>query len=47
MPLVFLHHLLNVSVQLADKRGFKHTKNYAVEKMQLIKQRFLKFATDI
>jgi hypothetical protein len=23
MPLVILHHLLNVSVQLADKRGYK------------------------
>jgi hypothetical protein len=23
MPLVILHHLLNVSVQLANKRGFK------------------------
>jgi hypothetical protein len=27
MPLVILHHLLNVSVQLANKRGFKQKKN--------------------
>jgi hypothetical protein len=27
MPLVILHHLLNVSVQLANKRGFTKTKN--------------------
>jgi hypothetical protein len=27
MPLVILHHLLNVSVQLANKRGFKQ-KNF-------------------
>jgi hypothetical protein len=28
MPLVILHHLLNVFVQLANKRGFKQkTKN--------------------
>jgi hypothetical protein len=26
MPLVILHHLLNVSVQLANKRGFKKKK---------------------
>jgi hypothetical protein len=26
MSLVILHHLLNVSVQLANKRGFKHKK---------------------
>jgi hypothetical protein len=26
MPLVILHHLLNVSVQLANKRGFKQNK---------------------
>jgi hypothetical protein len=26
MPLVILHHLLNVSVQLANKRGLKKTK---------------------
>jgi hypothetical protein len=26
MSLVSLHHLLNVSVQLANKRGFKQTK---------------------
>jgi hypothetical protein len=26
MPLVILHHLLNVSVQLANKRGFKQKK---------------------
>jgi hypothetical protein len=25
MPPVILHHLLNVSVQLANKRGFKQT----------------------
>jgi hypothetical protein len=25
MPLVILHHLLNVSVQLANERGFKQT----------------------
>jgi hypothetical protein len=25
MPLVILHHFLNVSVQLANKRGFKKT----------------------
>jgi hypothetical protein len=29
MPLVILHHLLNVSVQLANKRGFEQTKNSA------------------
>jgi hypothetical protein len=27
MPLVILHHLLNVFVQLANKRGFKQKKN--------------------
>jgi hypothetical protein len=27
MPLVILHHLLNVSVQLANKRGVKQNKN--------------------
>jgi hypothetical protein len=27
MPLVILHHLLNVFVQLANKRGFTTTKN--------------------
>jgi hypothetical protein len=27
MPLVLLHHLLNVFVQLANKRGFKQTQN--------------------
>jgi hypothetical protein len=27
MPLVILHHLLNVSVQLANKRGFKQKQN--------------------
>jgi hypothetical protein len=27
MPLVILHHLLNVSVQLANKRGFKKNPN--------------------
>jgi hypothetical protein len=26
MPLVILHHLLNVSVQLANKRGLKKKK---------------------
>jgi hypothetical protein len=26
MPLVIIHHLLNVSVQLANKRGFKQKK---------------------
>jgi hypothetical protein len=26
MPLVILHHLLNVFVQLANKRGFKQKK---------------------
>jgi hypothetical protein len=26
MPLVILHHLLNVSVQLANKRGLKKNK---------------------
>jgi hypothetical protein len=26
MPLVILHHLLNVFVQLANKRGFKKKK---------------------
>jgi hypothetical protein len=30
MPLVILHHLLNVFVQLANKRGFtKKKKNYS------------------
>jgi hypothetical protein len=28
MPLVILHHLLNVFVQLANKRGFKQKKTY-------------------
>jgi hypothetical protein len=27
MPLVILHHLLNVFVQLANKRGFTKKKN--------------------
>jgi hypothetical protein len=27
MPLVILHHLLNVFIQLANKRGFKQKKN--------------------
>jgi hypothetical protein len=27
MPLVILHHLLNVFVQIANKRGFKQKKN--------------------
>jgi hypothetical protein len=27
MPLVILHHLLNVSVQIANKRGLKEQKN--------------------
>jgi hypothetical protein len=29
MPLVILHHLLNVFVQLANKRGFKQKKSLA------------------
>jgi hypothetical protein len=28
MPLVVLHHLLNASVQLANKKGFKKKKQY-------------------
>jgi hypothetical protein len=28
MPLVILHHLLNVFVQLANKRGFTKKKKY-------------------
>jgi hypothetical protein len=28
MPLVILHHLLNVSVQLANKRGLKKNMYY-------------------
>jgi hypothetical protein len=28
MPPVISHHLLNVFVQLANKRGFKQKKNY-------------------
>jgi hypothetical protein len=28
MPLVILHHLLNVSVQLANKWGFKQKKSH-------------------
>jgi hypothetical protein len=28
MPLVILHHLLNVFVQLANKRGFKKKKKF-------------------
>jgi hypothetical protein len=28
MPLVILHHLLDVSVQLANKRGFKQQKKF-------------------
>jgi hypothetical protein len=28
MPLVILHHLLNVSVQLANKRGLKKLSAY-------------------
>jgi hypothetical protein len=27
MPLVIVHHLLNVSIQLTKKRGFKQNKN--------------------
>jgi hypothetical protein len=29
MPLVIVHHLLNVFVQLANKRGFKQEKHYS------------------
>jgi hypothetical protein len=32
MPLVILHHLLNVSIQLANKRGFKKKKTSFVGK---------------
>jgi hypothetical protein len=28
MPLVIIHHLLNVFVQLANKRGVEQEKNY-------------------
>jgi hypothetical protein len=34
MPLVILHHLLNVSVQLANKRELK--KNYTAKLMEAI-----------
>jgi hypothetical protein len=30
MPLVILHYLLNVFVQLANKRGFKQKKNFVL-----------------
>jgi hypothetical protein len=32
MPLVILHHLLNVFVQLANKRGFTKKTMYSVRK---------------
>jgi hypothetical protein len=32
MPLVILHHLLNVSVQLANKRGLKKTSSHDTTK---------------
>jgi hypothetical protein len=35
MPLVILHHLLNVSVQLANKSGFKQTKKKLVSESLL------------
>jgi hypothetical protein len=34
MPLVILHHLLNVSVQLANKRGFKQKNVKTAEKAE-------------
>jgi hypothetical protein len=33
MPLVILHHLLNVLVQLANKRGFKQKKFLMLKQM--------------
>jgi hypothetical protein len=36
MPLVILHHLLNASVQLANKRGFKQKQNKKYSKTELI-----------
>jgi hypothetical protein len=30
MPLVILHHLLNVSVQLANKRGYRKNNNIII-----------------
>jgi hypothetical protein len=40
MPLVILHHLLNVFVQLANKRGFtkKKKKNLCAIKILLIRK---------
>jgi hypothetical protein len=37
MPLVILHHLLNVFVQLANKRGFKQKKNYRIKNSLIVK----------
>jgi hypothetical protein len=47
MPLVILHHLLNVSVQLANKRGLKKKVSSMPQKLTLLKlyddtQTFLK-----
>jgi hypothetical protein len=39
MPLVILHHLLDVSVQLANKRGFKQKNHYVCIFMYVARQR--------
>jgi hypothetical protein len=36
MPLVILHHLLNVSVQLANKRGFTQKKTWGLKDRYLV-----------
>jgi hypothetical protein len=36
MPLVILHHLLNVFVQLANKRGFTKKKKKSFEAMYAV-----------
>jgi hypothetical protein len=37
MPLVILHHLLNVSVQLANKGEFKQQKNLPQSRVDMLK----------
>jgi hypothetical protein len=41
MPLVILHHLLNVSVQLANKRGFTKKKKRSREMFLAPKEYYL------
>jgi hypothetical protein len=38
MPLVIFHHLLNVSVQLANKRGFNKTKKMFISNLLVLRQ---------